>query len=557
MKQWWQKEVVYQIYPKSFYDSNQDGIGDVAGIIAKLPYLVELGVTMLWICPIYDSPMDDNGYDIADYYGIHPDFGSMQDVEALIQEAKRFKIKIIMDLVVNHTSDEHAWFQDAVQHEDSPYRAYYIFKEGKDGKAPTNWRSVFGGSVWEKVAGSQNTYYFHAFSKKQPCLNWENPAMRKEIYQMINWWLEKGIAGFRVDAINFLKKNQAYPEGIADGADGLASCFAYCRNQPGIEVFYQELKEQTFARHQCMTVAEAYDVPYAQLGPYIDEVNGAFSLMFDFSYSNFDIGDQEEWFIRKPWTIKQYRDMVFHSQQEINQLGWAATFLENHDQPRSINKLIVKEEERTYESKTMLACMYFFMRGVPFIYQGQEIGMENVKRCSIDEFDDCSSISQYERALAEGFDEEQAIAFLNMRSRDHARTPMQWDATAHAGFSKAGSWLAVNTNYTAINVEHQRSDPDSVLSFYQRMIALRQHSELSDVLIYGDFQPIEGVPDDVIAYQRKYEGRTVSIYCNFSSQQQAVALQAGSQCYLNNYKTTIIGDGQVLMLQAYQCLLMA
>ena len=288
MQEWWKEEIVYQIYPKSFKDSNHDGIGDIQGIIEKLDYLEDLGVTMLWICPVYQSPMDDNGYDISDYYQIHPDFGTMDDMDELIQKAKERHIKIIMDLVINHTSDEHAWFQEALKNPDSPYRNYYIFKEGKNNQPPTNWRSVFSGSVWEKVPHEDNMDYFHSFSKKQPDLNWENPQMREDIYRMINWWLDKGIAGFRVDAINFIKKDQSWQDGPVDGADGLSSCFEFARNQPGIEVFFKELREKTFDVHQCMTVAEAVGVPYHQLDIFIGE-KGCFSMMFDFNYSHIDI----------------------------------------------------------------------------------------------------------------------------------------------------------------------------------------------------------------------------------------------------------------------------
>ena len=533
MKQWWQKEVVYQIYPKSFYDSNHDGIGDVQGIIQKLDYLKELGVTMLWICPIYASPMDDNGYDISDYYAIHPQFGTMEDVEELIQKAKAMGIKIIMDLVVNHTSDEHAWFQEAIKNPDSPYRDFYIFKEGKEGHAPTNWRSIFGGSVWEKVPNEDNMYYFHAFQKKQPDLNWENPKMRQAIYDMINWWLDKGIAGFRVDAINFIKKNQAYPDGIADGTDGLCSCIDYSRNQEGIEVFFQELRKHTFDRHECMSVAEACGVPYRQLAPFIDEKDGCFSMMFDFNYCDFDIGDHEEWFIRKTWTPKEYRDMLFLSQQEVNALGWVASFLENHDQPRSVNKLIPIDEERNYYSKTMLGAMYFFLRGVPFIYQGQEIGMENACRHSIEEFDDCGSINQYHRALEEGFTEKEALHFVNMRSRDNARTPMQWNDATYAGFSDTAPWLALNDNYHMINVEKDRQDVHSIFKFYQAMIQLRQNSEYSDILTYGDFKGMK-YQDEILAYQRSYEGHVVEVICNYSNTSQSVKLDGDIQVLLSN-----------------------
>ena len=376
--EWWKKEIAYQIYPRSFKDSNNDGIGDIRGIIEKLDYFEDLGVTLLWLCPIYKSPMDDNGYDISDYYDINPEFGTMADLEELIEKAKNKGIKIIMDLVINHSSDEHAWFQEALKDPNSPYHDYYIFKSSKDGKEPNNWRSVFGGSVWQKVEG-RDEYYFHAFSKKQPDLNWENPTLRKELYKMINWWLDKGIAGFRVDAINFIKKDQRYLDGPVDGQDGLSACFAYSRNQPGIEVFFDELKKETFEKHNCMTVAEAVGVQYKDLGIFIGE-QGCFSMMFDFNYCNFDISEDEEWFKRNDWTVKQFKELLFTSQREVQKLGWIASFLENHDQPRAIDKFVLDKKNHNYYSKTMLAGMFFNLRGTPFIYQGEEIGMENFER---------------------------------------------------------------------------------------------------------------------------------------------------------------------------------
>ena len=347
----------------------------------------------------------------------NPEFGTMADLEELIEKAKAKGIKIIMDLVINHSSDEHAWFQEALKDPNSPYHDYYIFKSSKDGKEPTNWRSVFGGSVWQKVEG-RDEYYFHAFSKKQPDLNWENPTLRQELYKMINWWLDKGIAGFRVDAINFIKKDQRYLDGPVDGQDGLSACFAYSRNQPGIEVFFDELKKETFEKHNCMTVAEAVGVQYKDLGIFIGE-QGCFSMMFDFNYCNFDINEDEEWFKRNDWTVKQFKELLFTSQREVQKLGWIASFLENHDQPRAIDKFVLDKKNHNYYSQTMLAGMFFNLRGTPFIYQGEEIGMENFERESIDEFDDIGSHGQYQRALEEGFTKEEAMHFLNLRSRDN------------------------------------------------------------------------------------------------------------------------------------------
>lgn len=546
MENWWKREVGYQIYPKSFYDSNHDGIGDLNGIIEKLDYLKDLGVTLLWICPIYASPMEDNGYDISDYYQIHPDFGTRDDLENLIVEAKKRGMKVIMDLVINHTSSKHKWFQEALTNPKSPYRDFYIFKKEVDGHAPNNWRSVFGGSVWEKVEGTPY-YYYHSFAKGQPDLNWENPKMREEIYKMINFWLDKGIAGFRVDAINFIKKDQSYCDGPIDGADGLSACFPYSRNVPGIEVFFQELKNKTFALHQCMTVAEAVGVPYDELDIFVGE-QGCFSMMFDFSYSNFDINESEEWFRRQDWTVKGFKEILFESQIEIQKTGWVAPFLENHDQPRSIDKFIVNPEDRNYYSITMLGGMFFYLRGTPFIYQGQEIGMCNFQRQSIDEFDDINSRSQYYRAIEEGFSKEDALRFVNLRSRDNTRTPMHWNDQKYAGFSDHEPWILMNPNYTKINVESQLSKKDSIYHFYQQMIQMRQSSPASEALIYGIFKPLD-TADNVVAYQRVYHQHKATIYCNFSNQTQVISLEEG-EVLLNNYSSY-----QKTSLKPYQMLL--
>ena len=422
--EWWKKSVVYQIYVKSFQDSNNDGVGDLQGIISRLDYLKTLGVDVLWLTPIFKSPNDDNGYDISDYRSIQSEFGTMSDFEELLDKAHQKEIKIILDLVFNHTSDEHFWFQESKKSKNNPYRDYYIWKEGNEGDVPNNWTSCFQGSAWE-LDEKTNEYYLHLFSKKQPDLNWENPALRQELYKMINWWLDKGIAGFRVDAINFIKKDQRYLDGPVDGQDGLSACFAYSRNQPGIEVFFDELKKETFEKHNCMTVAEAVGVQYKDLGIFIGE-QGCFSMMFDFNYCNFDISEDEEWFKRQDWTTKQFKELLFTSQREVQKLGWIASFLENHDQPRAIDKFILDKKDHNYYSQTMLAGMFFNLRGTPFIYQGEEIGMENFERKDISEFDDIGSLGQYQRALEEGFTKEEAMHFLNLRSRDNTRTPMQW-----------------------------------------------------------------------------------------------------------------------------------
>lgn len=554
IKKWWQREVIYQIYPKSFYDSNGDGVGDIKGITEKLGYLSDLGITMLWICPIYKSPMDDNGYDISDYYSLNPEFGTMEDLEELIQEAKKKDIKIILDLVINHTSDEHPWFKDAISNTDSLYKDYYIFKEGKDEQPPTNWRSIFGGSAWEKVENS-NEYYLHVFGKKQPDLNWENENVRQDLYNMVNYWLEKGVVGFRVDAITFIKKDQNYKSIPADGADGLAKVTKTTRNQPGIEEFLTELKEKTFNKHNCVTVGEAPGVPYEQLKDFIGE-DGYFSMIFDFKYADLDVESGNEWFKRTNWTVKDLRELIFKSQLEIQKVGWGANFLENHDQPRSISKYF-KEEDRNYYSTTMLASLFFFLRGTPFIYQGQEIGMTNFNRTTIEDFDDLSSIDQYYRSMQEGFSKEEALNFVNLRSRDNGRTPFHWDNTENAGFSTGTPWLKLNENYTEINVKSQENRNDSILEFYKRIIKTRQRGKYSDCLIYGDISPIEINSDNIIAYKRSFEDKNVLCLFNFCSNEQTIYLDLSNfNIVLNNYYEVII-DNNKIILKPFQSVLIS
>lgn len=519
-KHWWQKEVVYQIYPKSFKDSNHDGIGDIKGITSKLEYLQRLGVTMLWICPIFRSPMDDNGYDISDYFSLAPEFGTMEDLKELITKAKEKDIKIILDLVINHTSDEHAWFKEAIEHPDSKYHDYYIFKEGM--QPPNNWRSVFGTSVWEKVEG-RNEYYFHAFGKKQPDLNWENPALREELYAMVNQWLEFGIAGFRVDAITFIKKDLSFESGEADGTDGLMKCTKTCRNQPGIEKFLRELKERCFDRYDCVSVAEAPGVAYDELDDFIGE-DGYFSMIFDFKHADLDVASGSEWFKRVDWTIRNLNDRIMNSQMAIQKVGWAANFIENHDQPRATSKYLKEFAEHKAAVK-MMGAMYFFLRGTPFIYQGQELGMINAVRSDLSDFNDISSIDQYHRSIQEGCTKEEALHYINLRSRDNNRTPFPWTNEKYGGFSDHEPWLAMTESYDHINAAAQLDDPDSIYAFYQRMIQLRQRSPYTNCLIYGDIAPLQ-TPDDVIGYLRSTKEERIACYFNFSNQKQVISLPA-------------------------------
>ncbi|MGL9749773.1 alpha-glucosidase [Enterococcus sp. DIV0170] len=543
----WKEEVVYQIYPKSFYDSNGDGIGDIKGITQKLDYLAELGVTMLWICPIFTSPMVDNGYDIADYKGIQAEFGTMEDLTELIEAAKARGMKVILDLVVNHSSDEHAWFQAALADPESLYRDYYIFKAGKKGNLPNNWRSIFGGSVWEPVPNEDNMYYFHTFDKRQPDLNWENPALRQEIYEMINWWLEKGIAGFRIDSITFIKKDQDYGDVEIDGSDGLGSVKNKTRNRPGIEKFLAELNRETFQKYECVSVGEAPGVPYDQYDQYIGE-DGYFNMIFDFHYADVDVENGSEWFRRTNWQPQDLKELVFKSQNAIQKSGWGANFLENHDQPRSLSKYITDKRYQNEIGAKALGTMFFFLRGTPFIYQGQEIGMKNFQRESIEDFNDVSSIDNYHRSLLEGFSKEEALNFVNQRSRDNTRTPFSWNATANAGFSKSNeSWLKLTGDQAEVNAADQINRSDSVFSHYQQMIHLRNHSEYRDTLIYGQFVPLN-TADAVIAYERVGK-ETVQVFVNLSNQEQEI--KTSGEVLLNNYHELKEQAG-MKVLQPYQ-----
>ena len=520
---WWKHAVVYQIYPKSFQDSNGDGIGDLKGIISRLDYLKRLGVNVLWLCPVYQSPMDDGGYDISDYYHIHPMFGDDADMDELIRKADGMGIKILMDLVVNHTSDEHEWFQQALKDPDSKYADYYIFKETADGNPPNNWRSYFGEPAWTRVEGT-NRFYLHEFSRKQPDLNWENEALREEIYRMVNYWLDKGLAGFRIDAIGNIKKRLEYETFQPDGEDGLRYIGDWVLNQPGIEVFLRELNERTFRPHNSMTVAEA-NVPEELLNLFIGE-EGFFSMVFDFSYTDIDVPATGEWFRPRDFTVEELRKAIFSSQRMVQEKGWGALYLENHDQNRSVNKYI-PEEEIGYHSKTMLASLFFFLRGTPFIYQGQEIGMENIRMASIDDYDDIATRGQYARAMNAGLDKETAFDIVAKRSRDNSRTPMQWDSGKNAGFSSADrTWIRVNPNYKSINAADQEH-PDSVLSFYRELIRLRKDSKYSDIIISGEFLPYESEDPCVIAYQRSTAHERLLVIHNFQNRQSAIRLPKG------------------------------
>lgn len=561
-RKWWKEEIAYQIYPRSFYDSNNDGIGDINGIIEKLDYLKELGITLLWICPIFKSPMDDNGYDISDYYDINPEFGTKEDLDRLISEAEKRGIKIILDLVINHTSDEHEWFSKALKNPDSKYRDYYIFKRGKNGLPPTNWRSHFGGSVWEPVKGETDKegnemYYLHLFSRKQPDLNWENPEVRKELYKMVNYWLEKGIAGFRVDAINSIKKDQRYRDLPVDGVDGLGFNIKYTLNQPGIEEFLDELADNTFRKYDCITVAETPLLEYERFPAFIGE-NGFFSMTFDFNYADLDMIEDGVYFKRQDIETEILKKKIFKSQLVLKKYGWGAPFLENHDQPRSLDKFFGEKADEN--AAKLLGNLFIFLQGTPFIYQGQELGMNNFQRKDVSDFDDIASKDQYKRALEEGLSEEEALYYVNRRSRDNSRTPFHWDSSSNGGFTgNDRTWIKMSGDHEKVNVELQQEDRNSVLSHYKKIIRLRQKSIYSECLIYGEFIPIEFENNKIIGYLRKDDSYELLCLNNFSEKEETVCLKIlGNKkikdVIVNNYEELNI-ENEKMILKGHQSVL--
>lgn len=512
-KKWWHDKVAYQIYPKSFCDTNGDGIGDLRGIISKLDYLKELGVDIIWLSPIYKSPFVDQGYDISDYYAIAEEFGTMEEFDELLAEAKKRDMYLIMDLVVNHCSDKHEWFQKALADPDGPYADYFYFRKGKNGNPPSNYRSYFGGNCWEPVPGSDK-YYFHMFAKEQPDLNWENPKLREEIYRMINWWLDKGLAGFRIDAIINIKKDLAFPDMEPDGDDGLASCWRMVENVEGVDELLEDLKNHTFAKKDAFTVGEVFNIGVEDLPDFIGE-NGHFSTIFDFSAHMLSDGEHG-WYDAPPISFDAWKKAITDSQMRVQNVGFEANIIENHDEPRGVSRFLPDYAQNADGAK-MLGTVSVLLRGIPFIYQGQEIGMQNARWNSVDEFDDISTKEQYRMAREAGLSDAEALAVCSVMSRDNARTPMQWKDAPQAGFTSGTPWLKVNDNYPVINVEKEEGQPDSVLHYYRKLIALRKSGEYRELFTYGKFEPAYENADHVMAFYRILQGRRVLVAANFGT----------------------------------------
>jgi len=527
---WWKEAVAYQIYPRSFSDSNGDGIGDIQGVISKLDYIKELGIDVIWMSPIYQSPNDDNGYDISDYQAIMDEFGTMDDFDQLLEEVHMRGMKLIMDLVINHTSDEHAWFVESRSSKDNAYRDYYIWHPGKNGKEPNNWESIFGGSAWQYDENTEE-YYLHVFSRKQPDLNWENPDVRHELYKMVNWWLDKGIDGFRVDAISHIKKVPGFPDLPNPENKKYVPSFKGHMNRDGIQVFLDELKQNTFHNYDIMTVGEANGVTIDEADEWVGEKNGKFNMIFQFEHldlwgKNTDTG----------LDIHALKKTMTKWQKGLDGVGWNALFLENHDQPRSISTWGDSGQYREQSAKC-LATLYFLMQGTPFIYQGQEIGMTNVQFPSIHDYNDVGMRNYYYNELAEGTPVEAIMEVIWKTGRDNSRTPMQWTGEKNAGFTQGDPWMKVNPNYSDINVEKELNNPNSIYHYYKKLIKLRKEQK---VLIYGSYDLILEDHDQVYAYTRTLADETVLIMCNLFSDTVEVKLPVSldskeKELWIGNY----------------------
>ena len=552
-KQWWHKKTAYQIYPKSFCDSNGDGIGDLRGIISKLDELKELGVDIIWLSPIYCSPLADQGYDISDYYRIDPRFGTMEDFDRLLEETRKRNMYVLMDLVVNHCSDEHEWFRAACRDPEGRYGRYFYIETVKDGKLPCNWRSYFGGSVWEKLPGYEDKYYLHLFHKKQPDLNWENPELREDIYRMINWWLDKGLAGFRIDAIINIKKALPWHDYPADRPDGMAAVQNMLKDAHGIGEFLGEMRDRCFKPHHALTAGEVFNISEGDLPAFIGD-NGYFSTMFDFRATDWGRSGKG-WYDCAVITPDAFRSCCFESQAAADDTGFLSNIIENHDEPRGVSRYI-PEGECTDTSKKMLATVNMMLKGLPFLYQGQEIGMENIAFHSIGEVDDVSSRDEYQVGLNAGLTPEESLKVVSRFSRDNARTPYQWNDGTNAGFTTGTPWLRLNPNYTRINLAAEKADPASVWNYYRKLIALRKNPAYADTIVYGELVPAWTDLPRLMAFYRRGAGQTLLVLANYKNEPQTVTLDREPAGVLLNNLDTLDQRGSEINLAGYQAVIL-
>jgi oligo-1,6-glucosidase len=551
-KQWWKEAVIYQIYPRSFKDSNGDGLGDINGIISKLDYLKELGIDVIWLSPVYKSPNDDNGYDISDYREIMDEFGTMADWENLLAEMHKRGIKLIMDLVVNHSSDEHAWFIESRKSKDNPYRDYYFWREGKNGKEPNNWESVFSGSAWEydEITGE---YYLHLFSKKQPDLNWENPKLRREVYDMMNYWLEKGIDGFRMDVINFISKDPELPDAKLPVGKQYAPGGDYFMNGPRIHEFLQEMNKETVSRYDVMTVGEMPGANVEEAKLYTDDNRHETNMVFQFEHVDLDAGPGGKWDLL-PLKLADLRDNFTKWQKGLEEIGWNSLYLNNHDQPRMVSRFGNDKEYRV-ESAKMLATFLHTLKGTPYIYQGEELGMTNVRFDTIDDYRDIEILNMYrEKVIENGEDVQKVMETIYVKGRDNARTPMQWDESEHAGFTTGTPWLKVNPNFKEINAKRDTADSNSVFHYYRNLIQLRKHNP---IMVYGSYDLILPDHDQIYAYVRRYEGQILLVMLNFSSEKPVFELPTDvnyedKRLFIHNYEVSNDESIEKIELKPYE-----
>ncbi|PMC34036.1 glucohydrolase [Bacillus sp. UMB0899] len=520
-KTWWKESIIYQIYPRSFNDSNGDGIGDLKGITEKLDYLKDLGIDVIWLSPVYKSPNDDNGYDISDYQNIMDEFGTMQDWEELLDQVHQRGMKLIMDLVVNHSSDEHAWFAESRKSKDSPYRDYYIWRPGKEGKEPNNWESVFSGSAW-KYDEATDEYFLHLFSKKQPDLNWESQKLREEVYNMMTWWLDKGIDGFRMDVINFISKVPGLPDAPNPEGKTYAPGGQYFMNGPRIHEFLQEMNQQVLSKYDIITVGEMPGASVEDAKLYTGHEREELNMVFTFEHMDLDSGPKGKWDLKK-LNLLDLKENISKWQTGLNGVGWNSLYLNNHDQPRMVSRFGNDQEYRV-ESAKMLVTFLHMLQGTPYVYQGEEIGMTNVRFDSIDDYKDIEILNMYNEKVIQGNeDPAKVMESIYVKGRDNARTPFQWDDSENAGFTTGEPWLKLNPNYTEINAKQAVQDPDSIYHYYRKIIALRK---AHPIIVYGDYELILPEHETIFAYTRTYEGEKLLVITNFSSDEAQFTLPA-------------------------------
>lgn len=547
-KKWWKESVVYQIYPRSFKDSNGDGIGDLNGITEKMGYLKELGIDVLWLSPVYQSPNDDMGYDISDYQAIMKEFGTMEDFDRMLAAAHEHGIKLVMDLVVNHTSDEHPWFVESRKSLDNAYRDYYIWRPAKDGKEPNNWGSCFSGPAWE-YDKTTDMYYLHLFSKKQPDLNWENPKVRQEVYQMMNWWLDKGVDGFRMDVISLISKKPDLPDGPVE-LNGYAS-FNEPANGPRVHEFLQEMRKEVLNRADTISVGECSGVTLEEAKKYAGSDGKELNMVFQFEHMDVDADTNTKWTDKK-MDLRDMKAVLTKWQKGLENIAWNSLFWENHDQPRSVSRYGNDSPQFREVSAKMLATCLHMMQGTPYVYQGEELGMTNVPFTSVEQFRDLDSINAYRELVKEQkiFTHEEMMRYLCYKSRDNARTPFQWDDSENAGFTTGKPWIMVNPNFGEINAKKQMEDPDSVFHYYQKLIRLRKEK---DVIVYGSYDLL--LPEDraIYAYTRTLGEEKLLVVCNFY--QEPVEMEIPEEFLGGHYLISNYKEGKLerkMMLRPYE-----